>query len=125
MVECGLHEVIEGIAYWHIAEVRPTLRVYGPVHRKYDYLGELRPRGVVVWLECVVGVAGDCTLAVEVAHSLVEVVGGVHVGEANRAQCCRWRGCYAGGRSGGDKLRGCVHRCGCKGCACNGDGCLP
>ena len=78
--------LVEGVGGGHVAECGRGGRVYGPAFGQDYDLGELAAGGEVVGAEGVVGVAGDGPVAVEVAHRLVEIVGGLDVREAHSAR---------------------------------------
>src|SRR5205085_3966409 len=82
----GLYEGVEGVGGGHILEGRRGGCVNSPALGQHHDLGGLAAGGEVVGAEGSVVVAGDDPIAVEVAHRLVEVGVGVHVGEGDYAR---------------------------------------
>ena len=74
-----------------------------PAEAEDDDLDHLRARRVVIGPEGAVGVAADDAVAGQIQHGLVEVVRGVHIGEAERAG--RGRGAGLPGVGGASACR--------------------
>src|SRR2546423_7143873 len=82
---CGLHEWIEGVVGRHVLEVRSAGNVYFPTLGQRDYLTKLGAGEIVVRSESVVRIARYDAVTVKEAHSFIEIVGGIHICEGDRA----------------------------------------
>src|SRR5205823_6316911 len=85
----------EGVGLRHVPEVGKLRGVNVPALGQHGYLAELGAGGKVVGPEGAVAIAGDHPATIEVAHSFVEVIGGLHVGEIHGAG----GGCRRGGQT--------------------------